>query len=78
MNTNIRATSITAFGVLSKFAAGTQHDAFLEQVFLPLYVQLLISICISLNDFFSYVLESPEICFCSGAYCTTTSDFASS
>ncbi|CAO2839468.1 unnamed protein product [Amaranthus hypochondriacus] len=32
MNTNIRATSITAFGVLSKFAAGTQHDAFLEQV----------------------------------------------
>lgn len=45
--------------------------------FLPLYVQLLISIRISLNDFLSTFL-SPEVCFCPGAYCTSTSDFASS
>ncbi|KMT06441.1 hypothetical protein BVRB_7g161120 isoform A [Beta vulgaris subsp. vulgaris] len=32
MNTKIRATSIAAFGALSNFADGTQHDAFLEQV----------------------------------------------
>ncbi|XP_021743434.1 protein SHOOT GRAVITROPISM 6-like isoform X1 [Chenopodium quinoa] len=32
MNTKIRAKSIAAFGDLSNFAAGTQRDAFLEQV----------------------------------------------
>ncbi|XP_048503893.1 protein SHOOT GRAVITROPISM 6 isoform X2 [Beta vulgaris subsp. vulgaris] len=32
MNTKIRATSIAAFGALSNFADGAQHDAFLEQV----------------------------------------------
>ncbi|KNA12653.1 hypothetical protein SOVF_123030 isoform A [Spinacia oleracea] len=32
MNAKIRATSFAAFGALSNFAAGTERDAFLEQV----------------------------------------------
>lgn len=32
MNTKIRTMSIVAFGALSNFATGSQHDAFLEQV----------------------------------------------
>lgn len=32
MNTKIRATAFAAFGALSSFAVGAQHEIFLEQV----------------------------------------------
>ena len=32
MNTVIRANAFAAFGVLSNFGVGQQHEAFLEQV----------------------------------------------
>ncbi|XP_050226540.1 protein SHOOT GRAVITROPISM 6 [Mercurialis annua] len=32
MNTQIRATAFTAFGALSSYGAGTQHEIFLEQI----------------------------------------------
>lgn len=32
MNTKIRTNAFVAFGVLSKYGVGSQHDLFLEQV----------------------------------------------